>query len=62
MKRLICALFVCSLFLGGCCHHKCVQKEARPEYQEAPQEHRDILQKMHDGVMKIDTSFRENAW
>jgi len=57
MKRLVCLLFICSLFLGGCCHHKCqcVQKEE-------PQEHRSILGKMKDGVMKADASFRENAW
>jgi len=62
MKSLVCLLFVGSLFLAGCCHHKCVQKEARPEYQEAPQEHRSVLGKMHDGVMNADAKFREEAW
>ena len=55
MRKLVCALFVCSLFLGGCCHHKCVQKDA-------PEDRPGVMKRMHDGVMKADASFRENAW
>ena len=53
MKKLVCALFFCSLFLGGCCHHKCVENR---------QEQYDSDGKSKNPIMKLDEKIRENVW